>query len=174
MTWTNPSNVSTGNNLTATLWNNLLGVAGSLKFLHNRSTYTVLANGLRTGTNQSIANNTDTTVTFTSGTNSNYATVVTGTGVFTIQESGVYLLEAYFSYASNATGNRFISFEINNGIAQSIAFVATSVNVDGFARMKTTLLRSLVANDTVEFVAKQNSGGALNIVEASCSIAKFG
>lgn len=35
MTWNPPSNVSTGNALTAALWNNLLGTNGSLKFLYD-------------------------------------------------------------------------------------------------------------------------------------------
>lgn len=42
MTWNSPSNVSTGNNLTATLWNNLLGASGSLQWLYNEITGTQL------------------------------------------------------------------------------------------------------------------------------------
>jgi len=42
MTWNNPSNVSTGNNLTSTLWNNLLGASGSLQWLYNEMTGTQL------------------------------------------------------------------------------------------------------------------------------------
>lgn len=37
MSWNAPSNVSTGNALTALLWNNLLGASGSLQFLYNRT-----------------------------------------------------------------------------------------------------------------------------------------
>lgn len=38
MSWTPPTNVSTGNALTALLWNNLLGTNGSLKFLYDQIT----------------------------------------------------------------------------------------------------------------------------------------
>lgn len=34
MTWNTPTDVSTGDNLTATLWNNQLGTNGSLKFIY--------------------------------------------------------------------------------------------------------------------------------------------
>lgn len=36
MTWVAPSNVSTGNALTALLWNNLLGTNGSMKYLYDQ------------------------------------------------------------------------------------------------------------------------------------------
>lgn len=38
MTWNTPTDVSTGNALTATLWNNLLGSNGSLQYLFNQFT----------------------------------------------------------------------------------------------------------------------------------------
>lgn len=38
MPWNTPTDVSTGDNLTSTLWNNLLGTNGSLKFLYDQLT----------------------------------------------------------------------------------------------------------------------------------------
>jgi len=42
MTWNTPTNVSTGNALTALLWNNLLGTSGSLQYVYNELTTTQL------------------------------------------------------------------------------------------------------------------------------------
>jgi hypothetical protein len=173
MTWNNPSDVSTGDNLTSTLWNNFLGTVGSLKYLYNRSTYSTLALGTRT-TNQSIANNTNVVVTYGSVTNSNYVTGVAGTGLFTVQETGIYCITIGLVFATNVTGDRATWIQID-GVQQveSISqFAATAVGAT--TRMTSSYVYSINAGQTIEIYVYQNSGGALNLTRLRCAIAKFG
>ena len=134
-----------------------------------------LAVGTRT-TNQSIANNTNTVITFGSVTNSDYVTGVAGTGVFTIKESGIYSLQGGYNFAYNATGERSSWVAINAAIQlDTIAqFTATAIGTSGTSRYLMATQFELVAGDTVEFYTYQDSGGALNLTRARCTIARLG
>ena len=132
-----------------------------------------LAVGTRT-TNQSIANNTSTVVTFGSVTNSDYVTGVAGTGVFTIKESGIYSLMVGLNFATNTTGERSTWIHVNG-----ILFVHTltqflATGLGSTQRMTAAYQESLTAGDTVEFYVYQNSGGALNLARYIASIARLG
>ena len=133
-----------------------------------------LAVGTRTA-NQSIANNTNTVITFGSVTNSDYVTGVAGTGVFTIKESGIYSLQGGYNFAYSATGDRSSWISINAAIQlDTIAqFTATAVGASSTRYLMATQFE-LAAGDTVEFYAYQNSGGALNLARARCTIARLG
>ena len=173
MTWTNPTDVSTGQALTSALWNNLLGAVGSLKYLYDRSTYSILAVGSRS-TNQSIPNNTNTVATFDAVTNSNYMTTTVGTGVFTAQETGIYCITIGLVFATNVTGDRSTWIHIN-GVQQADSisqFAATAVGAT--TRMTSSYLYRITTGSTLEPYVYQNSGGALNLTRFRCAIAKFG
>jgi hypothetical protein len=133
-----------------------------------------LAVGTRT-TNQSIANNTSTVITFGSVTNSDYVTGVAGTGVFTIKESGIYSLQGGYAFAYNATGERSSWVAINAAIQTTTLaqFTATAAGTSSTRYLMATQFE-LVAGDTVEFYAYQSSGGALNLSIARCTIARLG
>ena len=130
-----------------------------------------LALGARS-TNQSIANNADTDITYGTATNSDYVTGVAGTGVFTIKESGVYLIQVWVQYASNATGVRQASISINatTGIATSIRTALAAFQT----QVQTMYVPSLSAGDTVKASAFQNSGVSLNVEAARLTISRLG
>jgi len=133
-----------------------------------------LALGERT-TNQSISNSTGTVVTFNALTNSDYVTGVTGTGIFTVRESGVYSIQSGFTFAYNATGDRSAWIAVNGSIQlDSIAqYTATSLGASTPRYLMATQYL-LTAGDTIEFYVFQSSGGALNLSRARCTIARLG
>lgn len=67
-TWNNPLDVTTGDNLTATLWNNLLGANGSLKYLYDN---------LGTTRNIVLWNSTNKSATATTDVDLSFDTIVT-------------------------------------------------------------------------------------------------
>lgn len=133
-----------------------------------------LALGERT-TNQSISNSIGNVVTFDALTNSDYVTGVTGTGIFTVRESGVYSIQGGFSFAYNATGDRAAWIAVNGSIQlDTVAqYAATSIGAITTRYLMATQYL-LTAGDTVEFYIFQSSGGALNLTRARCTIARLG
>jgi hypothetical protein len=133
-----------------------------------------LALGERT-TNQSIANATNTVVTFGSVTNSDYVTGVAGTGVFTVKESGAYSVHSHYAYTYNATGLRATFIAVNGSVISETVMVITATAA---GTANTEIITSgnfiLAAGDTIDFRTNQNSGGALNLSRARCTIARLG
>lgn len=89
MTWNNPSNVSTGDNLTSTLWNNLLGANGSLKYLYDNTENKSLFVGRNVNT--SIAANSTYTISWDTLAMNNGFTVSVPTTSITIPKTGYYV-----------------------------------------------------------------------------------
>lgn len=119
--------------------------------------------------NQSCLDATYTTLTFdteifdtetmhSTGTNPERITIPTGA-------TGRYLVTGTIEWASNATGYREIQFRVNgttgSGRTQVPAVNGAPTVIDA------TALLQLSAADYVEMRARQNSGGALNVVTNS-------
>jgi len=135
-----------------------------------------LVSGNRTS-NQSISNATDTAVTYSTGTDSIYATVNAGSGIFTLTESGVYLISSRFAFTYNATGSRSMSYRLNGtAIAESVVeYAATGLgNLTSLTRNSMHHVGSFSAGDTIQYYVYQNSGGALNLERAYTAIARLG
>lgn len=111
MTWNTPTNVSTGNALTALLWNNLLGASGSLKYLYDEVTnlkikrHVVLHKSTNSvfGAAGSLDIAFDTIVTDYAGQQSNFPIITPVTNI-PIPASGMYIAV----YQLRATVNAFI------------------------------------------------------------------
>jgi len=92
---------------------------------------------------------------------------VTGANTrITISVPGIYAVGGNATFAANATGIRFLGTQINGTAA-----VVGSVRVDAAAAGTTILnvhgILNFVANDYVELVAQQTSGGPLNVTGAA-------
>lgn len=121
---------------------------------------------------QSIANNTDTAVTFagtdTFDTDAFHNPAVNNTR-FTIPsgKGGYYLVTGNWGFASNATGNRECYFNLNGSfgfIGGGIPAQPTSATVGTFS-----FIANLSAGDYIEMFVNQTSGGALN-ANTSCIV----
>ena len=106
MTWTAPSNVSTGNALTALLWNNQLGTSGSVRYLYdqlsgrqweNRQIFTKSTNTVFAAAgNVDVA--WDTRLLYNAGSEKNFSSVVPVTNI-PIPQEGMYI----FTFQYRAT-----------------------------------------------------------------------
>ena len=134
-----------------------------------------LASGTRT-TTQSLAHNTITFLTYDSGVNSDYATLNAATGIFTIKESGVYLINAFSRLAVNATGSRYCDFANSASVQYNSGtdFLATVFNTGGANKVSYAYTGQLSAGDTIGFRLNQTSGGALNVNNAYTTLARLG
>ena len=135
-----------------------------------------LASGTRT-TNQAIASSTLTFITYGSGINSDYATLDTSTGIYTIKESGVYLIMAHGVIASNATGLRYVDFTdassniYNNASSQ---FQATAFAGAASVRVYFQHVTQLSAGNTIGVRIYQDSGVSLNLSSAYTTLSRLG
>lgn len=136
-----------------------------------------LASGTRT-TNQSITSGTTTVITYGSGVNSDYATIDTSTGFFTVKESGVYLITSSCSFANNTTGVR--SCEFSNATPTTYAnaivefFASALSSTSGAQRLQMQYAVTLSAGDTIGFRVFQNSGVSINLAYCITTLARLG
>lgn len=128
------------------------------------STPTFVGVSLTGTTTQSIANNTDTAITFptelidTDG----FHDTVTNTSRITIPagKGGKYLFNSIYYFDANANGFRFSVFRKNgSNISGFAALPGSSATVVGLTN---SIVLDLVATDYVEMFVKQTSGGSLN------------
>ena len=116
--------------------------------------------------NQSIANSTDTTVTWdlesfdTDGfhdnvTNNNRITIPAGLG-------GKYLVSINIGWAVNSTGARFHYLYLN-ALATILDYAGVAPNSGGAQRDVVSTIINLTAGDYLQVQVNQNSGGALNL-----------
>lgn len=127
--------------------------------------------------NQSIADTTNVKLTFNQesyDTDTMHSTV-SNTSRITITTAGRYLIWGSMVYASNATGVRVIKFWINN-LADGFQYgFILNAAVNGSAHyMTSSFIKDLAANDYVEMIAVQTSGGALNSSTEGSSLPCFG
>jgi hypothetical protein len=135
-----------------------------------------LAIGIR-NSNQNLPDQTETIATYTSATDSIYATVNTTTGNFTVLESGVYLASTRYALTYNATSIRAFSYRVNGTIQGEtvIEFAATAIgSIAGVNRNMHHYVVSLNAGDTLSFNVYQSSGITLNLTAARTVLARLG
>jgi hypothetical protein len=123
--------------------------------------------------NQSIANATETALTFdtevydvgavhSTSSNTSRFTVPTGGG-------GLYIAIGQIEFASNVTGQRQMRIRANGGASAYSGWVVVQAVTTGGAATKfqTMTILALAAADYVEFMVYQDSGGALNATGAN-------
>lgn len=112
---------------------------------------------------QSIANVTDTAITWPAPGYDNYSGYSAGTPTrYTAQVPGYYQVLGAVSWAVNATGNRLAEIHLN-GVAISQGAVPTTSTVNNAtAAVGSGLILMNGTTDYVELFGFQNSGGSLN------------
>jgi acid phosphatase family membrane protein YuiD len=134
----------------------------------------------RRGSNQSIANTTETAITLPTEDfdSDNFHSTVTNTNRMTIPTGmgGQYLIAAVIVWQSNATGWRQCLIRVNGsnaGVANLEGTTQQAANGITTRQSVTTIL-PLSAGNYVEIAANHNSGAARNITNASLQIVKVG
>lgn len=153
------TNVSTGDVLTATNFNNVLtNVEGY------RSPALVK---LRRATTQSINNATDTFVTWPVEDIDNDGCYTATSDTVTIQTSGVYLVSASVYFAANNTGQRVLNIYKNPSSVSDFASVVAASWAQAVQTLGTMLSASAIVDvtalQTLKVGVYQSSGGALNV-----------
>jgi hypothetical protein len=118
-------------------------------------------------TTQSLANNTATQLTFNTETTDIGS--LHSAGVFTVPtgQDGWYLGIGAVTFASNATGQRYLYWQKNGAATNGMMAMQVGANAAGATGVTASCMVALVAGDTLSLVALQNSGGALNTGDAS-------
>lgn len=126
---------------------------------------------LRRSANQSISNNTDTSISwdtetydyggwYTSGTN-----IVVPAGAIPAGFTSIAVdINASLKYASNTTGKRRVQLNLNGSYVKSWTIGGVSGDVTDVQLSHTMVV---VATDIITIVALQTSGGALNVTEGA-------
>jgi len=118
-------------------------------------------------TTQSIANITDTFVTWTTEDFDTDGMFAPTSDTITIQTAGVYLCQAQLVFAQNGTGNRFMHIVKNDDATPSFTLNIATAFIAGNATnnliISCSAVASLAVNDTLKVIAFQGSGGALNV-----------
>ena len=127
---------------------------------------------VRRATTQSIANATDTFVTFTIEDFDTDGCFTASSDTVAIQTAGVYVVTVSVSFAANATGVRrmdvFKSPSSASDYTVSFLTVASPTNsAGGDSFMSGSSIQTFVASDTIKVGVSQTSGGALNLVNGS-------
>lgn len=116
----------------------------------------------------SIPNAVTTDTTWSTGTNSDYVTVDTATGIFTIKEAGVYFIRYSLGWPVNATGERaaILRNSSNAAYVQSDYNLKASIfgqTASGNYVFTNSYCNTFSAGDTIKLGAYQSSGGALSL-----------
>jgi len=120
--------------------------------------------GLRKSTGQTLANETITAITWdteefdTDG----YHSTSSNTSRITVPKAGKYLITASLSYASNATGARFLWFQ-KNGVTGRTGLNGGNAPTSNDNGVTSSVIMSLAANDYIEAIGFQSSGGNLSV-----------
>lgn len=158
-TYTNLSDATAGSVLTATAYNN--HIANTENFLVPATC------GAFHNTTQSIANATFTAIGFNSEpTNWDTDTIhstSSNTSRFTLTTAGLYLFNISVSFAANATGRRLVA--VREGGTNFEGIGGIQVSQPQVAQVNASWVVNVISTSTYyEFVAFQDSGGALNLL----------
>lgn len=130
------------------------GIAGPVNFLSNPPMFNT---GI--ASSQSIANNTPTLVTESSGV---FVDSYSGwtASTYTVQRAGLYLAHGVVPFSANGTGSRRAGITINGTTYWGPGYPAPFA---GTGLVTKTQIFSFNAGDTVSLWCQQNSGGALTL-----------
>lgn len=170
-TWTSPAaagtlDLSTGSVLTEG-WTD----AVASNFLYLGSTVGMVGARAARGSNQSIANNTSTNLTFTTEDQDTAAMFTPGGSVVTITFGGTYIIVGYVVFEANATGRRIAQLSLNGGTTPAARLPAITTADPTVLTMVT--VRQMAATETAAILVYQDSGGALNVSEAFLTVHKL-
>lgn len=159
MPWVAPEDFSVGQVLTAASMDD---ISNNLIYLKDRSP---AARWHRTS-NQSIANDTVTTVIFPTAQHEHNPdgdwTMDTATGILTINTTGRYQLQAGVAWQADTTGHRVTKILVN-GTKEIVSEYGNPPSGVGFSASLATIWQATAA-DTVRVDVSQNSGGSLSLV----------
>lgn len=158
MTWTAPTSVTTGNALTALMWNNQLGATGSLRYVYDqitarawenrqifaKSTNTVLGAGANTDITW------DTRLLYNAGSEKNFSSTVPVTTI-PIPQEGMYLMT--FQFQANAVTTLYSRFYMFDGGASTYLY-----------QTHFTVQANILAQQMCMFYCNTNSTVKLNIL----------
>lgn len=124
--------------------------------------------------NQSLTSATDTVLAFNSerfdqagGVASTQHDTVTNNSRLTALYAGIYQITASVNFDVSATGNRMVKIRLNGTTLIAVNSFAPDPTGGIGTALTTTVLYSLAVNDYVEVVARQDSGGALNVLTSA-------
>jgi hypothetical protein len=166
MAYTTPKTWATGEVVTAANLN--LHLRDNVSFLANPPACRVYNNAAI-----SIPNATETLLTFNSerwDTASMHSTASL-TSRITMPVAGLYLLTATFEFQSNATGIRYFYFRHNGTL--SIGY-HSKPSTQGARHFTVSTVYKFAAADWIEMLVFQDSGGALNVIQANNFSPEFG
>jgi hypothetical protein len=162
MAYTTPTTRSTGNTITAAIWNadmvdNVKWVAGDSGGKPSCRVYN--------SANYAIANATQQAISFDSETRDNggmHSTVSLQTRIVVPSgAAGFYLIGGHATFASNATGVRQLQIRVN-GTTQIATSEVNSLSANALSLTVVTVY-PLAVSDYVELMAYQTSGGNLDV-----------
>lgn len=116
------------------------------------------------GATQSIANNAEVAIAFTSeayDTDGMHDNSTNNTRVV-CKTAGIYSIVGGVQFDSNSTGLREVAIKLNG--ATYLQYVRVDANAGGTHYININTQHQLAVNDYVELVVKQTSGGALNVL----------
>jgi hypothetical protein len=179
MTWTAPSNVSTGNALTALLWNNQLGTSGSVRYLYdqlsgrqweNRQIFAKSTNTVFGGAgNVDVA--WDTRLLYNAGSEKNFSSVVPVTTI-PIPQEGMYNFT--FQYRATVSTRIDIRFFMFDGGASTYLYqihqtptanILTQQSCMFYCNTNSTVKMNIqvALATTISYVAPSNTDGSQNL-----------
>lgn len=114
----------------------------------------------------SVANATETALAFDTNIDAIPATIHSTSSnqsrcVVPVGAAGFYLMIGSTTFASNATGSRYVYFK-KNGTTGIGPLIDIAAQASGPTALQVATMATLAAGDYVELIAFQNSGGALN------------
>lgn len=166
MSWTPPSDVSTGQALTALLWNNLLGTSGSLKYVYDQ---------LNTPVNLQVSKSTDTAIptngssliAFNGVSASNNFPFTPTSSSIVIPVSGMYA----FSFRYRTSVSTVFRIEIAN-VLLGLTMMDTNTNVTQDSTL--TGIASVTAGTTITCTAHVTTAATLyGLVAAESSMLRI-
>ena len=118
-------------------------------------------------TNQALANETLTAISFDSVIRDDPACWAVGTPTrLTIKQAGAYIITGQCSFNTSATGRRGVYIYLN-GV--QINAQVTNTNSVAPTHVTTTTIKYLAVGDYVEIYGYQNNGGNLNVLTSDSS-----
>ena len=127
---------------------------------------------VRNSVAQSLANNTDTFLTFDTEDfdNDSMHSTASNTDRITIQTAGLYFVLGHILFDTNATGVRKLSIYVNGALYEIQQVSAGSAYETG---LNVSAFRNCIATDYFQAQAFQNSGGALNAIAGYTNLQAF-
>jgi hypothetical protein len=127
-------------------------------------------------TTQSIANGTDTFVTWPIEVYDTDGMFTAGSDTVTIQTAGIYLITAGILYAANSTGYRVLAIMKNPSSATDTASCLSNhwgPTTTIPAVVNTSATATFAASDTIKIVAAHNAGTSLNIGSVTVPVTRL-